>query len=320
MSKQDVAIFQHTDHPEWGRGVVLALEGGRADRLDISFETGGRRTILKSYSAKLRPVTMSAEDARLLGEKLANRRSASASRSPTKKSKAALGVPAFATFDAQRAQFEAAFPGGFRGEKFEREVRGLPGAKRKKTDTGPALADAAEALSAKALAERDPAAIFDSVTALVRTTSFVHPLEGANLLGTMKPEHRPEFVEALKELLHGTHDASDRFDRFVSAIRFEDAKGAPKRPSWPLATLFAALVHPTVHVCVKPTFFQKQAALVAVPLDYQPTPASHVYTQLLAVVRKTQDALRAAGQDPRDLVDVASFICLTHGAKTEAKV
>jgi hypothetical protein len=316
MSKQ-VAIIEHTDHPEWGRGVVLALEGARPDRLDISFEKGGRRTILKSFSAKLLPVSMGVEEAQQLGERLSSRRSATAPRAgtPVKKKSGSLGAPAFATFDSQLKAFLAMYPGGFRGEKFEKTVRGLPEAKRKKTDTGPAIAAAAAAFGEGSFA--NAAAVFEAMTELVRSTSFVHPLEGANLLGTMKDAHRPELVAALEELLHGTHDAGDRFDRFVSAIKLEDASGAVRRPSWPLATMFAALVHPTAHVCVKPTYFQKQAALLSVPLDYQPLPSSAVYAQFLTVVRKTQEALLAAAQAPRDLVDVASFICLTQGAKPE---
>ena len=318
MSKPAVVLYQHADHPEWGRGVALPQGGGRADRIDLSFELGGRRTILKRFSAKLAPVEMSRDEATALGEKLAGRRSASATvRTGAKRPKGVAST--IATFDAQLLQFEAAFPGGFRGEKFESEERGVAGAKRRKSDKGAAIADAAAVLGEQAFAGGDAEAVFEAATALVRNTTLVHPLEGANTLGTMAAEHRGEFVAALRELLYGTHDEGDRFERFVAAIRLGGGSVAAKRPSWPLATMFAALVHPTRHVCVKPTFFQKQAALLKLPLDYQPLPSAEVYAQFVTMVRKTEAALRAAGQDPRDLVDVCSFICLTHGAKPAAK-
>lgn len=316
MSKQAVVIYQHVDHPEWGRGVVVPAESGRADRLDLSFEMSGRRTILKSYAAKLTRVDMPAEEAQILGEKLASRRAAAPpSRINTKKPKGAAAVASFPSFEAQVRQFETWFPGGFAGETFLREERGLPEGRRRKTDKGPAIAEAAEALSQEAFASGDPEAIFEAVCELVRSTSFVHPLEGANSLGSMKPEYRGEFLESLRDLLYGTHDYGVRFDRFVASVRLEDAKGAEKRPSWPLVTMFAALVHPAEHVCVKPTFFQRQAALLRIPVDYQPRPDGLVYSQLLAVTRRTEEQLRAAGHEPRDLVDVFSFISATQSGK-----
>lgn len=319
MTSKATSIVQHADHPEWGRGVVLPSQGGRTDRFDISFEMGGRRTILKTFAEKLNPVVLPAEEARALGDRLASRRSASgSSRASSKKPKAAV-APAFATFEEQLASFLEAYPDGFGGERFEREVRGLPGAKRKKTDTTPALADAAAALGPQSFEEHDAAWIFAAAAKLVKDTAFVHPLEGANLLGAMPEESRAAFVEALRELLHGTDEAADRFDRFVSAIKLEDGKEAAKRPTWPVATVFAALVHPTEHICVKPTVFQKQAALLRVPLDYQPLPTSTVYARFLTMARKTEEALKAAGQEPRNLVDVASFIGLAQGAKPAKK-
>lgn len=318
MSKQAVIVYQHVDHPEWGRGVVVNAESGRPDRLDLTFEKGGRRTILKSYSAKLAPVIMPTDEAKLLGDKLANRR-APARATGAKKTRSSTGAPIYTSFEAQLKYFEDAFPGGFRGDKYERDVRGAAGNKRRKTDTGAAVADAAAYLSQEAFENHDEAWIFDHVSTLLRSTSFVHPLEGANSLGTIKPEFRSEFVQALRDLLHGTGDEADRFDRFVDAVKLEDTHGNPRRPTWPLTTVLRALVHPEEQVCVKPTFFQRQAELFKVPLDYQPRPDSSVYARFLTVTRKTEEALRAAGQDPRDLVDVHSFICFTQAAKPAAK-
>lgn len=318
MSKQAVIIYQHVDHPEWGRGVVVEADAGRQDRLDISFEKGGRRTILKTFSSKLMPVVMPTDEAVSLGAKLSNRRAPSA-RAGVKKSKSAGAASVFPTFEAQLAYFLKQFPDGFRGETFEKEERGAAGAKRRKTDKGPAIEEAAVCLSKESFATQSEEWIFDQVANLLRTTSFVHPLEGANSLDSMKPEYRSEYVDALKNLLYGTEDEGDRFDRWVAAIRLDDTKGEPKRPSWPLTTMLPAVVHPETNVCVKPTFFQRQAALMKVPLDYQPKPDALVYSRFQNVVRKTEEALREAGQDPRDFVDVSSFICLTQSVKLDPK-
>jgi len=317
MSSDTPTIVEHLDNPQWGRGVVLPQQDGRSDRLDISFEAGGRRTILKTFAAKLKAVVMPEEEAKARGARLAHRRSAAApSRAKAKKPKASAS--SFANFEAQLALFLKAFPEGFAGEKFDREVRAVPGGKRKKTDGAPDLAEAIAALSAQSFAEREASWIFEAAVKLVKDTGFVHPLEGANLLSAMPEESRVAFVAALRELLHGSDEAGDRFDRFVSAVKLPDGKEGTKRPSWPVATVFAALVHPTQHVCVKPTVFQKQAALMGVGLEYESTPSSTVYARFLETARKTEEALKAAGQQPKDLVDVASFIGFTHSAKPAA--
>jgi hypothetical protein len=293
--------------------------GGRLDRMDLSFESGGRRVLMKSFATKLVPVEIDPEDAKLLASRLSARRTTTGPVKIGLKKKSAGAAASFASFDAQLRFFEAEYPGGLHGEKFMREERAESGA-AKKGDKGAASAAAMKALSAEAFAAGDTEQLFAAVTDLVKSTNFVHPLEGAAAVGKMKPEHRAGFISALGALLHGSGDEGARFDRFVSAVQLEESDGSAKRPSWPLVTMFAALVHPDKHICVKPTFVQKQAALARVHLDYQPTPSWLVYEQCLEVARKTRASLEAAGQQPRDLLDVYSFIALTQGAKQPAPV
>lgn len=313
MSSKAVIVYEHVDHPEWGRGVVDPTPG-RDDRLDLAFERGGRRVILKRFSFKLMPIILPTAEAVSLGASLLKRREA-ALRAGARKPGAPKVVSAFTSFESQLAAFLEVFPDGFMGEAFVTGERGAPDAKRKKTDTGAAIPDAQAALSPEAFETKSTDEIFAEVSRLLRTTAFVHPLEGATSLETMKDEDRGNFVEALRALLHGEGDEAERFNAWVDAIRIEDAKGSPRRPTWPLTTMLQAIVHPETHICIKPTYFQRQATVMNVPLGYEPRPEHSIYARFLDTARKTQAALEAAGQTPRDLVDVASFICRTQATK-----
>jgi hypothetical protein len=311
MSNQQVpVIYQHADHPEWGRGIVLPPAPGRDDRLDLSFETGGRRVLLRRFSSKLVRADVTAHEASVLGEKLAVRKTAGPPIKVPRKRKATAPPAVIPDFSAQVRLFERLYPGGFRGEKYMQEERGTD--PKKKGEKGTALTTAAQRFRPAAF-DASPADVFACALDLARNSGFVHPLDGTTTLGALDESQRTQFVTALGELLHGSAPEAERFNRFIASM------GATAKPSWPLVTMFQALVSPAAHVCVKPTAFQKQAALMGVPVAYAPRPAAAIYAEFLAVARATEAALRKAGQAPRDLVDVHSFICLTHGARVPAE-
>jgi hypothetical protein len=85
-TQQDGPFYRHADHPEWGCGVVLPAIPGRLDRYDLSFETGGRRILLKSHSSKLVLATVTPQEATALQHKLASKR---ALGTPVRKKRAA---------------------------------------------------------------------------------------------------------------------------------------------------------------------------------------------------------------------------------------
>lgn len=311
-------VYRHADHPEWGRGIVLPAAAGRMDRLDLSFETGGRRILMKTFASKLTVVDMPEAEADVLREKLAARR---ASNTPivTKKKKpgAAKSPVAVPDFEAQLALFKKLFPEGFQAVQFERaeEKPTGPAAKPKRVLAVHSVALAKKSFAPAAFSSDVP---FTAAAELAKSSGLVHPLDGAALLGTVTEADRPKFLAALKSLLHGTESEATRFDGFVTALT-EIAGAGAKRPSWPLATMFAALSDPTNQVCVKPTAFRLQAAMLKLPLDYTPAPSFAVYEQFLAVAKATEKALKDAGEQPRDLLDVHTFISATHGAKVPEK-
>jgi hypothetical protein len=311
------AIYLHADHPEWGRGIILPASAARADRLDLSFEVGGRRILMKTFAQKLQAAEVTPLEAKTLLEKLSVRRASHAPiKAPRNKATEKKTTVLLADFAAQLELFLSLFPGSFQGEKYERLER--TGGKSKKGAKDVAVAKAAKAFVPGAFAGNGDE-VYAAAADLARSSGLVHPLDGATTLASIPADKRPVFLAGLQGWLFGTGDEEQRFTAFVAAIA-EAAGPEAKRPSWPLVTSFAALVQPKKHVCVKPTTFQRQAALLSLPLDYSPSPNYAAYQQFLAIANATEARLTDVGEKPRDLLDVSAFISLTQSPQPKPTV
>lgn len=305
-------VVELESQPDWGRGIVLE---DRPDKWVLLFEAGGRRVFSKSLTKGLKPVELDADAALALDAKLRGRRlpatGASRKSKPAKKAAAAT----YNSFEDQVRWFESSFTGGFEGERFVAEERGLPERKGKNGYNQAAIALAREQLAPERFQGAEVEELFEVTRKLIQFTNIVHPMEGGIAFGTMKPEDRAGFVRALGELLHGEGDYGARFERFIDTLRFTDAEGKTKRVTWPTATLLPAIYHPDAHVCVKPTFFEKQAPIVGLSVDKSQPPSGENYARFLEVARATQKRLHEAGHPPRDLMDVYSFIWRSQSEK-----
>ncbi|HYH99448.1 hypothetical protein [Hyalangium sp.] len=315
MSKTDQpAVFLQESQPDWGFGIVLE---DRSDKWVLLFERGGRRVFEKRLAKGLKPAELSADEARALDSKLRGRRvPVAASKSAKKKPPSRTPhPPLYASFEAQLHWFEAKFVGGFQGESFVNDERGHPGSKGKKGYKEAAIAFAREQLSPERFKAASLEELFDAAKRVVQFTNIVHPMEGSIAFGSMKAEDRAPFITALGELLHGSGDYGARFERFVDSIPITDAKGKVKKITWPMATILPAMYHPREHVCVKPVYFEQQSLIVGLPTDKSAPPSGPGYSRFLAVALETQKKLIEAGQAPRDLMDVYSFIWLSQSEK-----
>jgi len=306
------AVFELESQPDWGRGIVLE---DRPDRWVLLFEVGGRRVFSKSLAKGLKPVELGADEALVLDAKLRGRRlpATAASRKPRATKKGA--APTYASFEEQLQWFEAFFVGGFEGERFVAEERGLAERKGKSGYKQAAIALAREQLAPERFQSAEVEDLFEVARKLIQFTNIVHPMEGAIAFGSMKAEDRASFVQALGELLHGEGDYGARFERFIDTLRLTDGEGKAKRVTWPMATLLPAMYHPEEHVCVKPTFFEKQAPIVGLDVEKSQPPSAGHYARFLEVARATEERLREGGHPPRDLMDVYSFIWRSQSEK-----
>jgi hypothetical protein len=309
-------VMRLESQPQWGAGLVtrdLPLHW------ELFFEHGGERKFVKSLATtSLVPTTISPEALAALETKAYGRHAslaAAAKRGARPRSSVAAVKGRFATFAEQLAAFEGWFPGGFGGERFTNEERGIAGAKGKAGYKEAAMEIAKKELSRKSFETASPEVLFESAKKLLQSTSIVFPMEGTIPFATMDADSRGPAIESLRNLLHGEGDYGDRLQAFAGSLNLKDKKGEPKAATWPFATIFAAFLKPNEFTCVKPTAFASQGATLGMTVEKsQPVTASG-YRTFHGVASKTRTLLEEAGQKPRDLMDVYSFIWRTHHEK-----
>ncbi len=314
VSMTMTTVFKSESQPDWGMGLVV--EDG-TDHWVLVFEHGGRKKFIKSKARGLVPVTLepralAALEARSHGK---NQRPGAKKAAPRKPSAAKKTVARFESLAQQVMFFEKLFPGGFEGERFTATERGLPGVTGKAGGKTAAIALAQAELSAERFATASPDELFESAKRVLQATNIVFPIEGFIPFAAMAGESRARALDALKNLLHGEGEYGGRLERFAGSLDLKDKKGQGKVVTWPLATVFGALFAPELHTCVKPTPFAGQSATLGLALEKAQPVSARGYQQFLELATKTQAMLLEAGQKPRDLMDVYTFIWRTHAEK-----
>lgn len=316
-------IYRSESQPQWGRGTVTEEAG---DKVVVVFEhESSPKTFKKAMLDKgLTAVEMTPNEARELEEKLRGKRrpavltSAEKKKRDEKKAKtsaAKRATASFATFEAQLERFTTLYPDGFADERFISEERGDPKMSGKGGFKEAAMALVQTELTAAKFDDGVAGELFDAAKKAIQLANIAFPMEGAIPFGNIAEDDRGPMLTALKELLHGTSDYSERFEAFIKSLKLKDKQGKAKAATWPIATLLPALNNPSEHVAVKPTAFASQAALLGQDLQKSQALTGAGYARFLDVAKRTQELLTNKGQKPRDLMDVYSFISRTHSEK-----
>lgn len=300
-------VFEHLSRKDWGRSVLL-LE--IPDKRTFLFEDGAERSFRPNYWDKMELVNILPNEAARI-DRLARRNQTPAPGS-SRKSKVPPKKPDI-TFEQQVAYFMNLYPVGFEDESYIKAERGEAGTKTWEKLKDAALERAEEGLSHERLDELVDGGRADELQQmvyefLVGTKGTTQKAE-ATRFKNMPPATRVGLAESLRELLYGERSFPIRFDSFVAAL---DVEGGP---TWPLATLLQALVYPTDHVFVKPTFMKKQALILDIDPKYDTMPNATTYEQFVKTAQGTMQLLQEAGQRPRDMWDVHTFICKTLSPK-----
>lgn len=300
-------VFEHLSRKDWGRSVLL-LE--IPDKRTFLFEDGAERSFRPNYWDKMELVNILPNEAARI-DRLARRNQTPAPGS-SRKSKVPPKKPDI-TFEQQVAYFMNLYPVGFEDESYIKAERGEAGTKTWEKLKDAALERAEEGLSHERLDELVDGGRADELQQmvyefLIGTKGTTQKAE-ATRFKNMPPATRVGLAESLRELLYGERSFPIRFDSFVAAL---DVEGGP---TWPLATLLQALVYPTDHVFVKPTFMKKQALILDIDPKYDTMPNATTYEQFVKTAQGTMQLLQEAGQRPRDMWDVHTFICKTLSPK-----
>lgn len=312
-------IVKHPGCPEWGLG-LLAEE--RDDKRFYDFEDGLVHSIAKAFWSKLEPVTLGSAETHALEKKVRGLKEQRSTASG--KPKARAQAPVLASFDVQVARFAELYPGGFSGERYIKEERGSAGeasdatAKKSKGQRSQAIALAKDLVSQQILDKKLADSAFAEVIANVKALhkgagGLLHPLGDIIPFGKLPEAEERAVAEASRELLYGQGAFDVRFDKLVAAL----AKA--NLGTWPLVTFLSALVYPNEHVFVKPSYFEKQAALIGFDLRYERVPSAAAYARMKALVEEVSKRLVAKGQTPRDHLDVYTFIWKTHSPDKKGK-
>lgn len=306
--------FTHNKQPEWGIGLVLHnLE----QHWVLFFENGGEKKLLKKVAdSMLTPAKLDANQLAAMTARASGRKPKAAPKpSGLVKKKAPKGAgPRFANIADQLAVFERLYPGGFTGEAYSKNERGIAD-NNENGDKEYGIALAQKSLSKDAFSGGNTDALYEAALAVLKATTIVFPIEGAIPFKALQGGDREAAVNAIKDLLHGGGDYGERLVKFAAALQLKDSKGVAKKVTWPLATVWAALLDPKQFTAVKPTAFAGQAQTLGLTVDKSAPLNGEGYAKFLEVVQKTRDAIVAAGQQPRDLLDVYTFIWRTHADK-----
>lgn len=303
-------IYQHDKRPEWGHAII-AWE--RGNKRGYQFEDGKLRVFQSDWYHLLseldEPLDRATATARRLQHKLGTEPA-----TPIKKT-----IEAAISFDDQLTVFGDMYPDGFDGDAWRAHKRGEGRPRRVKRHRDPAVADARDKLSAKSLEawieQRDFDGAWAAITGVLRRCDLVSSRH-VKQLESVSPTARRNLTLRVRELLWADERYEIRFERFVAALGL----ALPKPPSWQVTTALSALVHPELHICIRPNTARAQAAWMAPRVPWSNAPSASLYTRLQTMARAVHDELVAAGHAPRDLLDVHDFMWETLRPKALARL
>ncbi len=297
-------LFVHKTRPQWGVGLWVREE---RTRRRICFEDGQMRAFKKGYYDLLEPVDPDRADFDEVFEALAGEHEAVMSEKA--EARAREENPPVMSFQDQLQVFFLVYEGGFRSEPYLDAVRTRARGNLCKRHVEEEVAMAQDKLSKGSLQGLLTAGRFGEVVeamiAILERSVLVKPAKGAKLLTAVDaPQEHKTLALALYRLLYGKGRYRKRFAAWVDALRMV----LGQEPSWPLATVFSALVFPEEHVCVNRRVFELQAREVK--------PGAHIpkkvnrrgYRRARRVAGKVMQRLVEEGRSPRDLLDVQRFI------------
>ncbi len=313
-SAMDGVLREHKKRPEWG---VAIRVWSRGEHRGYQFEDGKLRIITEAFEHMMRTVERPAPEAERLNAELWRLSGLVRARDERRSAVRKHGTCSV-TFDEQLALFLTDYPGGFADDQWVRDVRGSQAGRASARHREPAIARAQSLLAAEELA-----ALIQSDDHAVVLSRAQRALEGCSLvtssqrapLAAMHPANERGFALAMNDWLHGTGPKEQPFDRLVTSL------DSPKRhPTWPLITAFAALVHPDQHLCVKPSVFMQQAAVLAPGLTLQRRPNHLEYDRVRQLAQGVTEELHARQHPPTDWMDVHDFVWATMRPAAVARI
>jgi hypothetical protein len=272
----------HPNKREWGVGKVL---GVRDERIDVFFVGAGSKQLSTTH------VTLELAHASDANHPLLDNLTTASQEKGAN----------FISLPEAIQKFLAAFPGGFEGSRFHSEEREYKVAAHELC-----LKKLAENEFARCLEASDYAGICDRARQVESATNLLASFEKIKFTAALKnPSHQKHFAMGLFNLLYGKDDEPIRFSRFAQTL------GEMEIAKWPIATYFGFVRFPEHRIFIKPEVTQKAAALCCWEINYQPELNWRTYNGVLSLYQYMKEQLDRAGLNPRDMIDVQSFVWCT---------
>lgn len=267
--------------PEWGYGLVRSVNG---KKLDILFESGGRRLLRQDFAALEDVDPSSIDDDSPLHDRKQWRRLES--------------QKAFrAEFGRMLTRFLEIFPQGFADPEFEAVER---------TYKLQAIAYAGEHFTAEALAATreagGSAAIIEQIMAATTMTNLIHPRWERAKLAAIPEDAYDAFADAFINLLHGSDEYAQRLTDFGDFLAPYSAG------KWTIATYFGFLFRPDSFPFVAPNSVRYAAKALKREIYYTAQPNPRTWLRIVELYADVRDRLTAEGHAPADTVDIQTFL------------
>ena len=141
-----------------------------------------------------------------------------------------------------------------------------------------------------------------------------------NFLAHLSDENRVTFLLALNQFLYGDAALSDRVDQFVAFL-----ESVPSHTDWPYSraagraiySFYLFMADPQKHIYIHTTMVQ--SALRSLKDEALPQQAGGAgYNKVLTLANDVKKQLEADGWQPKDMIDIHSFLWVRHGYEDES--
>ena len=277
---------RHPKMPDWGIGKVMEVTSDGKAR--IFFIHAGKKTILLSH----------VDFEKVEGEDAAH----PILDNPSFFERAT--VKGYRSLPDARLDFLKLFPDGFEDSGYLNEERNYKVAARELL---------LELLNEQAFSGLLDNGDFDEIVRralqVANKTNLIFPNEKMGLKDGLKtPSHIRLFAERLFDLLYGQGEFRKQFEAFAECL--EEIEAA----KWTTMTYFTFLAFPEKHMFLKPEVTKHAAALTKAELNYTSDLNWLTYSCLLDFAKYLKDELVAMEMNPRDMIDVQSFMwCIAPG-------
>lgn len=273
--------FRHKKHPEWGIGEVLEDSNGEFVKV---FSANVGEKILYNNPEAFEVVT---------GEDAANPILDNLSYRTLGKEKKVN----FYTPERGIKKFLEVFPDGFVDEKY------LENERYYKVDAHDLMVDLlGEDEIRNLLEERSFSKICSRALKVVNKTNLIFPNEKMSLKdGLTTSTNQEVFAIELNNLLYGNSLQKD----FIS---FSDFLSEIEAAKWTIVSYFLFIAKPKNFMFLKPTVTQHAAEMMRFEINYQPALNWNTYNSVLKLSDLLRDKLIEADLNPRDMIDVQSFM------------